>query len=219
MKPSTIGIIVLIGVGLLACIIALIYTKIIKPNTFGYSTKKNNSYLNIANKLNSQSKTYYYHNLNLLLNENESQPIIIEHLIITIQNAFALSNPIEKKVENIEIINNEIKLIYKNNKKLDLPLDTNLLVANAKLLRKKADIKNNMKIIIPLLNSEFDFKKHENIYFVQFNNVLEQIKKIDTQESSFNFQSFNEFIKIYKMKSKPKRTFMNIKFKKEYDNE
>ena len=206
---------VLIGVGVVACIVALIYTKIIKPNTFGY-TKKNSfekqSYNKLILKLNSISKVYSYENLTLIF--EKQKPIIIERLFVTTQNVFMVSRPIEKSVLDIEIKNEaDIKLIYKN-KKLDLPLDINLMLTNYKLFKKQTNLKQNAILIIPFLNKTISNKKINNIHFVEYESLYDYIIKIDEQPSELNWKDVVAIIEKYMMKQKPKRTFMNIKFNK-----
>lgn len=215
MSISLIIIYTLIGVGIVACIVALIYTKIIKPNTFGY-TKKNSlerqSYNKLVSKLNSISKVHSYENLTLIF--DNQRPIVIERLFITIQNVYMVARPIEKSVIDIEIKNEgDIKLVYKK-KKLDLPLDVNLLIANSKLFKKQIDQKENIQIIIPFLNKEISNKKINNIHFVEYESLFEYIAKFDEKPSNFNSKDVVSVIEKHMMKQKQKRTFMNIKFNK-----
>lgn len=212
---SNLVIYILIGIGSLACIVALIYTKWIKPNTFAYSNKNistRHAYDEGIKKLNSVSKVWSYKNVYLKLRE-ESKPVIIEKLFVTLQNVYIVSYPIEKKIAGIEIINNIPKMIYKN-KHLDLPLDINLLLSNGKILQSKLKL-NNLIFVIPMANKDFDYQKNNNIYFVQENNIFDEIKKIEEQPSDFNAKEFVASLESYMIKQKPKRTFMNIKFKKE----
>lgn len=206
MTPLNITIISLIAIGVLSCIGALIYTKIIKPNTFGYSNKNmitQHNYKQIIKTLNSKSKIWTYENIYISINE-QSKPMILERILITYQNVYVITNPIEKKVIDIKNNNGNFKLIYKN-KLLDLPLDINLCLSNVNILKKQIKIKDNLIVIIPMTNQEFITREINGVHFVQEENLLDYINKIDNKPSEFDFENFIQFIEKNKIKQKQKR--------------
>lgn len=205
MTLMTITIISLICIGIFLCILALIYTKIIKPNDFGYSKKNiliKQEYDNLIKKLNSQSKTLHYENICILDNNKQ---IIINRLLVTKQNSYIITNFIDKKVIDVERNKNNIKLIYPN-KKLSLPLDINCDVENYKLLRKNfSQFKENIILIVPMINKSFEMKTINNIVFIQEENLYNEIKKIEDKPSNFDWKEFVKKIDSKMIKQKKRK--------------
>lgn len=218
MSPINITLIVLIGLGVLSCIMALIWTKLIRPNSFGYSNKNivtKRNYQNLIRTLSSKSKIYSYEDIYLKFSEDKN-PLIIERMLITTQNVFIITNPIEKKVIDINLDKtNSIKLKYLK-KTLDLPLDINIAIANTKLLQSQTKC-SNIKIIIPYSNPDIIHFSKDNIYFEHYEKIIDLINKIDNEPSTFDATEFNQLLISKITKKKSKRTFMNLKIsKKEY---
>lgn len=113
-------------------------------------------FANLIKKMEIHSKTKIYEDL--YLNFDKAKPIYIERMVVTIQNVYLISNPIESKVIDIRENNANIKMICKN-KELDLPLDVNILLTSAKILKKEMTQKN-LKIIIPVSNEYFVSKNY-----------------------------------------------------------
>ena len=103
-NPSVlqISIYVLIGVGILLCIGALVWTKLIRPNQFAYSYKNHDfdkKYKSWIQKLNSQSKVIAYQDL--MLDFGDQKPILLERMFISVQNVYLVANPLSKKVLSV----------------------------------------------------------------------------------------------------------------------
>lgn len=197
---------VLIVIGVIACIFALVWTKIIKPNKFGYTNKNflvKKEFTNLIKKMEIHSKIKIYENL--YLNFDKVKPIYIERMVVTIQNVYLIANPLESKVIDIRENNGNIKMIYKN-KELDLPLDVDILLASAKILKKEMEQKN-LKIIIPVSNEYFVSKIIQSNHFVQKDDLFNYLNKLDNEVSNFDYQQFIQLINLKTIRKKPKKIF------------
>lgn len=200
-----ISIYVLIGVGILLCIGALVWTKLIRPNQFAYSYKNHDfdkKYKSWIQKLNSQSKVIAYQDL--MLDFGDQKPILLERMFVSVQNVYLVANPLSKKVLSVNKELNQIKLRFLK-KVLDLPLDLNLLISNKKRLAQTTSI-NNIYLIVPVNNENFEQTTIDQIHFLSTDKILEWIETNESKPSEFNSKLFVDLIKSKTIKRKAPRT-------------
>lgn len=211
MSPMNITIIVLISIGVIAIIIALIWTKLIKPNSFAYTNKNfitKRRYKDLISKIKQSTNIQEFNELKL--NFDNQKITLIERLFFSSQNVYIISYPIEKKALDVFTKANEIKIKFEN-KVLDLPLDINVLIANVKIFKRKMNLKN-IKLIVPMANEKFKDKEIENIYFVNEEKLETLINNLESEATEFDSKEFLEKIEKYKLKTKERRKPFNLKF-------
>lgn len=172
-----ITIIVLICIGVFSCISGLIYTKIIKPNTFAYSS---NAYV-VKRTLKDTFKKLKNENLinkcylDIAFNLDGMKLGSINYLFYAKQIYF-VSSPLYWDVSNVLFETGEIYCETKKGK-LTLPLDVKMFVNLVKKMRKDFGIKSESKIVIPCLNKSFETISLNNIEFVSTENLHNWLKE------------------------------------------
>ena len=212
MSIIQITIISLIIIGATACILALIWTKIIRPNDFAYSYKNRQfktQYDELIKHLNSQSKVSTFNNI--LLNFDQTKAIIIERMFVTVQNVYLVANPLSKKVLDVKLEQEKIKLCYLK-KTFNLPLDLNLLISTRKQLSHYS--KAPITLIVPVLNSDFASKEVQQMHFVALEQMEALINKLEMQTNEFNSKEFVGLIEKYLIRRRAPRS---LKFWKRTD--
>lgn len=195
MSISTYIILGLIGLAIVLIIGALIYTKIIKPNTFSYSSK---SYV-ATNKIKSNLKELknqkvienVYTNLSFV--KSGYKPMTFEYIVIANKIVF-ICNPVYWNVYDVKMEKNEFVAISGKDKKQTLPLDTLLFIDSCKNFKKIYKIKNESLIVVPFLNKDFVDKQINNIDFININNLNSYLSKIEIPESDLDFKEFEKQI-------------------------
>ena len=204
MSIIQITIISLIIIGATACILALIWTKIIRPNDFAYSYKNRQfktQYEELIKHLNSQSKVVTFNNI--LLNFDQTKAIIIERMFVTVQNVYLVANPLSKKVLDVKVEQEKIKLCYLK-KNFNLPLDLNLLINTRKQLSHYS--KTSITLIVPVLNSDFASKEVQQMHFVALEQMEALINKLEMQTNEFNSKEFVGLIEKYLIRRRAPRS-------------
>ena len=204
MSIIQITIISLIIIGATACILALIWTKIIRPNDFAYSYKNRQfktQYDELIKHLNSQSKVVTFNNI--LLNFDQTKAIIIERMFVTVQNVYLVANPLSKKVLDVKVEQEKIKLCYLK-KNFNLPLDLNLLINTRKQLSHYS--KTSITLIVPVLNSDFASKEVQQMHFVALEQMEALINKLEMQTNEFNSKEFVRLIEKYLIRRRAPRS-------------
>ena len=204
MSIIQITIISLIIIGATACILALIWTKIIRPNDFAYSYKNRQfktQYEELIKHLNSQSKVVTFNNI--LLNFDQTKAIIIERMFVTVQNVYLVANPLSKKVLDVKVEQEKIKLCYLK-KNFNLPLDLNLLINTRKQLSHYS--KTSITLIVPVLNSDFASKEVQQMHFVALEQMEALINKLEMQTNEFNSKEFVRLIEKYLIRRRAPRS-------------
>ena len=212
MSIIQITIISLIIIGATACILALIWTKIIRPNDFAYSYKNRQfktQYDELIKHLNSQSKVSTFNNI--LLNFDQTKAIIIERMFVTVQNVYLVANPLSKKVLDVKLEQEKIRLCYLK-KTFNLPLDLNLLISTKKQLSHYSKVP--ITLIVPVLNPDFATKEVQQMHFVALEQMETLINKLEMQTNEFNSKEFVSLIEKYLIRRRPPRS---LKFWKKAD--
>ena len=212
MSIIQITIISLIIIGATACILALIWTKIIRPNDFAYSYKNRQfktQYDELIKHLNSQSKVSTFNNI--LLNFDQTKAIIIERMFVTVQNVYLVANPLSKKVLDVKLEQEKIKLCYLK-KTFNLPLDLNLLISTRKQLNHYSKVP--ITLIVPVLNPDFATKEMQQMHFVALEQMETLINKLEMQTNEFNSKEFVSLIEKYLIRRRLPRS---LKFWKKAD--
>lgn len=202
----------LIGFAIVAIIVALIYSKVIKPVKMSYTSssffiknKIKNIFLSLINKLviNKYKK-------NIIINDLSINTKAIKQIAIG-KNIYLISDPLYYNIINIQKDKNEIVVKLKNKEtNYPLPFDVQTFIKGSNELRKKYKKNLNFEIIIPCLNKEINDIKIDNINFININNLENKIIEIENNTNInndlINLKNFEKTI-IYSKK----RFFINYK--------
>lgn len=203
-----ISIYTLIALGVVLCLGALLWTRVIKPNSFAYSHKSRRFqrlYQSWINQLEHEAPVQAYQNL--MLNLGSEQAIILERMVVTVQNVYLVANPLSKHTLRINRRQNQIKILTKR-RELSLPPDLNLLIAQKKRLARAANI-SNIYVLVPVNNPNFTAMVVQHLHFISTPTVFATIQQLEEQNTTFDARAFNALIKL---KTVPQRRRRSLKF-------
>lgn len=196
----------LIGIGALAVIILLVYTKIIKPSTFGYTSQSffvKRKSKKIFDKLIKDKKLIKGFS-DVLFDSNDLTLAAIDYIYFGNEFIYLISNPLYWNIKNIEEDKGSLVVVTSRCKKLTLPLDIEVFIKAIKNFKKLFSINKNLIIIIPCLNKEFKNTRFNEIDFIKLSDIDKFI--ISKEQSLVNTLEVIQQSIISKMKkSKNKR--------------
>lgn len=176
----------LFGIIVLAIIIALIWTKLIKKNTFSHvsynyfqTPNGRKMFLKLIKK--STLKKIYtkvtFHIQNISIQS-------ISDIYIGNNYIYLISSPLTKNIKDVKNENGSFLTISKKNVKLNIHPEIEFFNNACKDFIKIFKLKNNVKIIIPASNKAFNTMNTENLTFVSTNKLEEVIQKFESEEST-----------------------------------
>lgn len=202
MTPATLGIYICLGVAGFLIIVALIYTKIIKPNTFSYSSNSFFVKWKFKNILKELKNKKVISECYLDLSYNLGQMDIGNLNYFAVGNKmFLISSPLYWNVKKVFLEKNKIMCATKK-KNFTLPLDVDMFLNFSKKFIKFYKIKKDVQIIIPCLNKDFENTTINDIDFVN-------MKYFDAFFKKFELQQDDEETKLYLVSLKEK--YLKIK--------
>lgn len=201
--PAQITIYVLIGIGILAIFIALLYTKVIKKNSFGYCNKSIFTVKKLTDSLKKDiisydSKSVVLKDLFLKFDGLKQNEIIFYYLSnVLITNRFVLLLTYELNKQNHTILDQSGKIICSNkkNRELLLPIEIQTALDARKATAKLTD-PLPLYIVIPWdkKNANLLQTTTPNVYISPPNKFHELIKDLFNKLPEIND------IDIYKIK-------------------
>lgn len=205
---SDILVLSLIGVGAFACVCALIWTKLIKPVEMSYVST---SYVAKRKTKSLIKQLFKEGKLSKIMRDpsfkSTDSYIILDYLVFGNDKVYAISQSMYWNIASVKFAGSKFEVTTKKGKTLDLPLEISLFEASAKSFRKFFETKDKLEVIIPCLNKEFQYYKHNNLNFVQVDKVKQFI--IDNETSQENqIKELQDKISSAKIKRKPKRTIL-----------
>ncbi|MDK2819638.1 MAG: hypothetical protein KFW07_02260 [Mycoplasmataceae bacterium] len=197
----------------LVIIIALIWTKIISKNTFSpiYTSllKTRNGKKMYMELLNKNVLKKIYSNSTFISNDISIQ--LISEVYIGYNYIYLISKSLSKDIKTIKNKNGNIIINSKTkNKKLTLNPEIELFIKSTKKFKKIFDVKDNLKVIIPILNKDFKNTKIDKINFVSVDKISDLITAYESQETTTIFTDQLSEIEA-KIIVKNKHFFINIK--------
>ncbi|MGL4647630.1 MAG: hypothetical protein ACRCVI_02785 [Mycoplasmoidaceae bacterium] len=200
----------LIGLGALACLIALIWTKLIRPNNSAFTSSFwyiKRQIINLGKNLvqkNKLDKAYYEVGVKLS-NENYGY---FDYLFIGHDHVYLISNPIYWNINDIKFNQQKFVLLNKKNKEFNLPLDLQIYLKSAKLIQKQIS-KNEIICLVPCLNKNFKSKKINHLEFIRFDELEKFIQEAEINQESQIITLKNEIEKHLVIKKAKKRFILN----------
>lgn len=124
---------------------------------------------------------------------------------------YLISSPLAKNIKDIKNENgNFLTISKKNNVKLNIHPEIEFFNNACKDFIKIFKLKNNVKIIIPASNKEFNTINTGNLTFISTNKLEEVIQKFESEESTPLFrEELNQLEKS--ITTKNRRFFIKIK--------
>lgn len=219
MEISQIVVYSFIGLGFLLVLGALIYTRLIKPTTFSYTSRSwfvKRKINKIFQRLKETKKIQKSFN-NVLFETNDLSTAAINSVYFSKNYIYFLSDCLYWNISDVIESNSKLEVLTKKNKKLDLPLDVQMFLKGIQKLKKIINFENKLVIIVPSLNKEFVDKEFNNIKFMCFDKIEKHINDLE-QDTNNDILNLQEQI-VSKMKSqKDKRKFFGINFKRNQTN-
>lgn len=195
--PSQWIIISLIIVGFVACGFALLWTKIIKPNDFCYTTNnlivKNKIKKQLIDLINSSVLIKYFYNISIKTNKIDT--LAINNLFYSKKQIYFISDALYYNIVDVCKTSNEIKAITKRKaKELIFPGSLQLFISGCRTLNKSELRGTKTCIIVPCLNKDFQEKNIDNIHFIKIENVASFITKNEklTKQTKLDQQTIKQ---------------------------
>lgn len=208
--------IALIAAGVIAVILALFWTKIVKPSTFGYTSKsiivKWKLKKIFKNLFNSHKIIKSYQNVCFDL--TDINMAIIDSMYFGNDFIYIVSNSFYWNIKEIIFSQNKLKIITTRNKELDLPLDIDFFLKATRSFNKNFDSKEHVKIIVPCLNKNFKNININNIHYMKIVDIDKFIQDLEISiENKIEVLQKTITLKIKKQKIRrrifPKKTSQN----------
>ncbi len=210
---------VLIIVAVIAIIAALIWTKVIRPNKFSYTTK---SYL-VRKEIKSQVLDLIKENKvdkyleNIIIRSDSVETYAIERLAISKKCVYIFSDALYYDVNEVTKDKGQYTCITKRRGNQFFPGDLLTFLKGAKLIKNKLLKNYEVCIIVPSVNKEFKPVELDNINFIKIEDIKEFINNYEKRKDlkKPNEKDLEKFEKIISYQKK--RFFINKKnvYKKE----
>ncbi len=175
----------LICLGVLAIIIALIWTKLIKPNTFVYTS---NNFIDKSNRkkiftelVDDSVLTKYLANVSI--KSNNISTYSINEILISNKCIYLISDALYYETTSVSKEKGVLKARLKKGGYKDMPHNLIMYYDAVKFVKKNLLKNNEVCIITPCLNKNFNEYEIDNINFVKFEKLKEFIKEFDKKET------------------------------------
>ncbi len=217
--PMEWTILVLIIVAIVAIIAALIWTKIIKPNKFSYTTK---SYL-VRHEIKSQvldlikEKQILRYLENITIRSTSVETYAIERIAISNKCIYLFSDALYYDVNEVIKEKGQYTCITKKRGNQSFPGSLLTFLKGAKLIKSKLLKNYEVCIIAPSVNKEFKNCELDNIHFMKIGDIKEFITNYEKQKD-LKKPNVSDLEKFEKMITYQKKRFF-INKKNVYQNE
>ncbi|QZX48827.1 hypothetical protein [Mycoplasma sp. E35C] len=214
---------VLIAIAMIAIFTALLWTKVIKKNTWIYCNKTlwtiKLIHKKIKDFLKTQSFNYYLIN-DVFFSSTKTKSncfFYLNNVVITNKNVYLITYEVSKSATGITHKNQQTFLINKNQKQHDFAIEIQSVIDNYKCI--KSVLNTDIKIIIPFENKNFQqdsFNNNPNIICVQTNRIHELILDLENQQQNVVNNDLEDLRKIIANNNYQRRIklpFINLKTK------
>lgn len=202
---------VLIIIGVLSVIIALIWTKIIRKNTFShisfnyFKTLRGKKEFNNLLKDDVLKKIY----IGISINSENLSTQVINDIYVGSNYIYLISNSLSKNIGEVRSVNGKFITISRNKKtNLDINPEIELFISSSKKLGEFFDIRKNLKIIVPASSEKFLVNEVGNIIFLPTKDIVNTIINFELDS---NVPFFNEqLLKLEKAIIIKKKRFFSL---------
>lgn len=152
---------------------AFLYTKVIKPGNFSYTSKN----IWIRYKIKQLFKTLIEQKKlvngykDAMLNVVDYPLVVLDYLYFGYDHIYVVASNLYWNIDRVEFTGNHYQVVTKRQKTLDLPLDVQIFLKSVKNFKKVFNLSSEVIIIVPSLNKKYVTCNINNINFMYYENI------------------------------------------------